>query len=105
MCRYHRLFGRLLEPAVELGSVRSALELESPMLSNSDRLENDATQESRPCANCGHVHVFIDGVCDAEIERNIQTPGYAEMDVISCCTCMEYIPEDRESILERENKL
>lgn len=90
MCRYHQLFGRLLEPAVELGSVRSALELEFPMLSNSDSLENYAALEPPPCT-CGHDagdHEYYGPLCE-----------------VRGCSCLGYEPIDRESILERENKL
>lgn len=59
--------------------------------------ENDAA----PCENCSHDylhHVTLYGVsipCDEEIEKNIQTTGYAEMDVMVFCGCTEYIPAER----------
>lgn len=67
------------------------------MLSPEDELiERSQPPEARPCRNCGHVHTFVDGICDAYLtDFKGRLSGN--------CFCQAYVPADRSDILAEEN--
>lgn len=61
---------------------------------------------SNRCEDCGHVYedhykyhvpIPIGVVCQATVERHIETPGYAPMDVECICMCEYFVPSGEEA--------